>query len=57
MQDPSSNPYGGERDVFGSEFMHLKGRIITLPIPTVCSINGHAFGAGFMLALLMTLEL
>ena len=51
MQDPSSNAYGGERDVFGREFMHLMGRFITLPIPTVCAINGHAFGAGFMLAL------
>ena len=27
------------------------GRFITLPIPTVCAINGHAFGAGFMFAL------
>ena len=51
MQDPKSNPDGGNRDVFGKEFMHLMGRFITLPIPTVCAINGHAFGAGFMLAL------
>ena len=51
MQDPKSNPDGGDRDVFGKEFMLLMGRFITLPIPTVCAINGHAFGAGFMLAL------
>jgi enoyl-CoA hydratase/carnithine racemase len=25
--------------------------MITLPIPTVCAVNGHAFGAGFMIAL------
>ncbi len=31
--------------------MKLMGRLITLPIPTVCAINGHAFGAGFMFAL------
>ena len=27
------------------------GRIITLPIPSICAINGHGFGAGFMMAL------
>ena len=42
---------GGDRTVFGDEFMKLMGRIITLPVPTVCAINGHAFGAGFMSAL------
>jgi len=42
---------GGDRKVFGGEFMLLMGRIITLPVPTVCAINGHAFGAGFMAAL------
>ena len=25
--------------------------MITLPIPTVCAIGGHAFGAGLMIAL------
>jgi enoyl-CoA hydratase/carnithine racemase len=42
---------GGDRAVFADEFMKLMGRLITLPIPTVCAINGHAFGAGFMMAL------
>lgn len=42
---------GGDRKVFGAEFMELMGRIITLPVPTVCAVNGHGFGAGFMSAL------
>ncbi|PON13269.1 enoyl-CoA hydratase, partial [Candidatus Entotheonella serta] len=42
---------GGDRRVFGEEFMALMGRLITFPMPTVCAINGHAFGAGFMAAL------
>ncbi|MCP4750406.1 MAG: enoyl-CoA hydratase [Proteobacteria bacterium] len=42
---------GGDREVFGGEFMRLMGRIITFPIPTIAAINGHAFGAGFMCAL------
>lgn len=42
---------GGDRKAFGPEFMYLMGRIITLPIPTIAAVNGHAFGAGFMCAL------
>jgi len=42
---------GGDRDVFGAEFMTLMSRIITLPVPSIAAINGHAFGAGFMCAL------
>ena len=42
---------GGDQKVFGAEFMQLMGRIITFPVPTVAAINGHAFGAGFMMAL------
>ena len=42
---------GGDRKVFGREFMSLAGRLITFPVPTICAINGHAFGAGLMIAL------
>jgi enoyl-CoA hydratase/carnithine racemase len=42
---------GGDPAVFNSEVMALFGRMITFPMPTVCSLNGHAFGAGFMIAL------
>lgn len=51
VQAPDQHPEGGDRDVFGAEFMALMGRVITLPVPTVCAINGHAFGAGFMMSL------
>lgn len=42
---------GGDRKVFGDEFMKLMSRLITLEVPTICAINGHGFGAGFMMAL------
>ncbi|MBJ51251.1 MAG: enoyl-CoA hydratase [Gammaproteobacteria bacterium] len=42
---------GGDRDAFGSEYMALCARLITFPVPTVAAVNGHAFGAGFMIAL------
>lgn len=42
---------GGDRRVFGLEAMAVFSRVITFPIPTVCAIGGHAFGAGFMIAL------
>ena len=48
---PADHPEGGDRAVFGDEFMALMGRIITFPMPTVAAVNGHAFGAGFMSAL------
>ena len=51
MDSPENFPDGGDKDVFGEEFMFLMGRIITLSIPTICAVNGHAFGAGFMLAM------
>lgn len=42
---------GGDRGAFGDEFMKLMARTITLGVPTVCAVNGHAFGAGMMFAL------
>ena len=49
--DATAEHPGGDRDVFGGEFMTLMSRIITLPIPSIAAINGHAFGAGLMLSL------
>lgn len=51
------DPPGGDRQVFGEEFMTLMGRIIVLPMPTIAAVNGHAFGAGFMVALCHDLRL
>lgn len=51
VQDPADNPDGGDRDVFGDEFMKCMSRMITFPVPTIAAVNGHAFGAGFMFAL------
>lgn len=42
---------GGDRRVFSAEFMTVMSRIITLSIPSVAAVGGHAFGAGFMTAL------
>ncbi len=42
---------GGDRKVFGAEFMTLMSRIITLSVPSIAAVNGHAFGAGFMSAM------
>lgn len=42
---------GGDKSVFGEEFMKLMARLITFPMPTIAAVNGHAFGAGFMCAL------
>jgi enoyl-CoA hydratase/carnithine racemase len=51
VQAPAEHPEAGDRKAFGGEFMALMARLITFPMPTVCAVNGHAFGAGFMLAL------
>ncbi|NKC01092.1 MAG: enoyl-CoA hydratase [Pseudomonadales bacterium] len=51
VQAPDEHPEGGDRVVFGDEFMKVMSRLITFPVPTIAAINGHAFGAGFMSAL------
>ena len=42
---------GGDKSVFGDEFFALMDKLITFPMPTLCAVNGHGFGAGFMMAL------
>lgn len=42
---------GGDRKVFAEVAMAYFARVLTLPVPTVCALNGHAFGAGLMVAL------
>jgi enoyl-CoA hydratase/carnithine racemase len=51
VRDPAAHPAAGDRGPFADEFMKLMARLITFPVPTIAAINGHAFGAGFMLAL------
>jgi enoyl-CoA hydratase/carnithine racemase len=57
IADPEAHPDGGDSGVFAAEFMALMGRLITFPMPTIAAVNGHAFGAGFMLALCHDLRL
>ncbi len=42
---------GGDREAFGHEFMAFMARVITMGVPTVAAIGGHAFGAGLMLSM------
>jgi len=51
VRQPAAHPEAGDRVVFAPEFMALMARVITFPIPTIAAINGHAFGAGLMLAM------
>jgi enoyl-CoA hydratase/carnithine racemase len=41
----------GDWDTIVSAVESLFARVLTLPVPTVCAINGHCFAAGAMLAL------
>ena len=50
-REPRPDDPGGDRKVFGHEFMTAMSRTITLSVPSIAAINGHAFGAGLMLAM------
>lgn len=41
----------GELDAYTARVQAIFARILTLPVPTVAALNGHAFGAGAMLAI------
>jgi len=36
---------------YAARVQRLLARVLTLPVPTVAAVNGHAFGAGAMLAM------
>ena len=42
---------GDQAAKYVAEVQELFARVLTLPVPTVAAINGHAFGAGAMLAM------
>lgn len=41
----------GEMGSYVGSVQQVLARVLTLPIPTVAAVNGHAFGAGAMLAM------
>ena len=45
----TANP--GEWGPYAGRVQVLLARVLTLPVPTIAAVNGHAFGAGAMLAM------
>lgn len=43
--------HGDQAGQYVNDVQELFARLLTLPVPTVAAINGHAFGAGAMLAM------
>ncbi|UJW32086.1 enoyl-CoA hydratase/isomerase family protein [Saccharothrix sp. AJ9571] len=43
--------HGDQAGQYVTDVQELFARVLTLPVPTVAALNGHAFGAGAMLAM------
>ncbi|HWE91851.1 MAG TPA: enoyl-CoA hydratase/isomerase family protein [Pseudonocardiaceae bacterium] len=43
--------HGDQADRYVADVHELLARVLTLPVPTIAAVNGHAFGAGAMLAM------
>ncbi|GAA3794136.1 enoyl-CoA hydratase/isomerase family protein [Sphaerisporangium flaviroseum] len=43
--------HGAQLVPYVADVQGLLARVLTLPVPTIAAVNGHAFGAGAMLAL------
>jgi enoyl-CoA hydratase/carnithine racemase len=43
--------HGDQASRYVADVQELFARVLTLPVPTVAAVNGHAFGAGAMLAM------
>ncbi|GHF13214.1 enoyl-CoA hydratase [Amycolatopsis deserti] len=42
---------GDQAQTYVADVQDLLARVLTLPVPTIAAVNGHAFGAGAMLAM------
>lgn len=51
LESPSPADMPEDRAELRHEWEILLAKILTLPVPTVAAVNGHAFGAGALLAL------
>ncbi|GAA3579690.1 enoyl-CoA hydratase/isomerase family protein [Amycolatopsis ultiminotia] len=43
--------HGADSEKYVAEVHELLARVLSLPVPTIAAVNGHAFGAGAMLAM------
>ena len=43
--------HGDQAPRYLDQVQQILARVLTLPVPTIAAVNGHAFGAGAMLAL------
>ncbi|WP_410571837.1 enoyl-CoA hydratase/isomerase family protein [Amycolatopsis sp. cmx-4-61] len=43
--------HGDQASAYVADVQELFARLLTLPVPTIAAVNGHAFGAGAMLAM------